>query len=101
MGWPRWGLISGGSASACASHKSNLPAGPVIDFKAPCKGAGCRKVSKWGLEGKQPTHCPDHGQLKDGLVRTVGADSRGIPSCSRSYHAVRGPSFRVKTEFAF
>ncbi|CAN0479282.1 unnamed protein product [Laminaria digitata] len=101
MGWPRWGLVSEGSASACASHRSDLPAGRVIDFKAPCKGAGCQKMSRWGLEGKQPTHCPDHSHLKDGLVRTVGKGRGKMVSGSPSYHAVRGHSSRVKIEFAF
>ncbi|CAN0493906.1 unnamed protein product [Laminaria digitata] len=56
---PLWGVHTEVSASVCARHKSDLPAGPVINFKARCKVASCPKVFKWGLDGKQLTHCPD------------------------------------------
>ncbi|CAM9748992.1 unnamed protein product, partial [Laminaria digitata] len=85
----------------CTRHKGDLQAGPVIYFAARCKISGCKKVSRWGLAGKQPTHCPHHGRLEDGLVRTV-RDGRGKNNIrSSSYGVVQGASFHVKTEVSF
>lgn len=97
----QWGVLNVVSPTVCAQHKSDLPAGPMISFNARCKVAGCRKVSRWGLDGKQPTHCPDHGRLKDGLVRTVGADFSKTKYCSSFYGALRGAASHVKTECKF
>ena len=99
--FPRWGLPTDGSPSVCARHKSDLTAGPVIDFKATCKVAGCQRESRWGLDGKQPTHCPGHGRLEEGLVHTVGADVRKPKTCSSSYGSLQGSSFHVKAECLF
>ena len=82
---PLWGVLADGVATVCAYHKSDLLDGPVINFAVSCKAVGCGKSSKWGLGGKQPTHCPDHGPLEEGLVRTVGtARSKGVSGRSSS-----------------
>ncbi|CAN0036139.1 unnamed protein product, partial [Laminaria digitata] len=58
MSWPRWGVLPDDSVSVCARHTSDLRAGPVINFRARCNMVGCQKSSRWGLDGKPPTHCP-------------------------------------------
>ncbi|CAM9727029.1 unnamed protein product [Laminaria digitata] len=50
---------------SCARHKSHLSGNPGINFRIMCKSPGCARLSRWGLDGKQPTHCPDHGPLYD------------------------------------
>ena len=99
--FPDWGVLTDGSASVCSHHKDDLSAGLVINFNARCEVAGCRKISKWGLDGKQPTHCPDHSRHKDGLVQTVAASYRKRQSRSSSDGAVQGAPFRLKTEVSF
>ncbi|CAN0303730.1 unnamed protein product [Laminaria digitata] len=99
--WPAWGVLTDGAATACPGHKSNLFGGPVINFKAMCKVVGCRNVSRWGLDGKQPTHCRDHGPLMDGLMCTIGTAGNKGTCPSPSYGAVRGPSVHFKTECLF
>ncbi|CAN0157362.1 unnamed protein product [Laminaria digitata] len=96
-----WGLLTNGAATACSRHRSHLSGGLVINFKAICKVSGCGRESRWGLAGKQPTHCHDHGPLDDALVCIVGAASVKTKRLSPSYHAVRGPSFHVKAECMF
>ena len=98
---PRWGVLTDNKATACLHHKGDLLGGPVIDFTAKCRVAGCNCVSRWGVEGKQPTHCHRHGPLTDGLAYTVGRARSKTSSRSPSAGAVRGPSFHVKTELSF
>ncbi|CAM9677328.1 unnamed protein product [Laminaria digitata] len=97
----RWGVMTNSAPTACTRHKGEIFGGPVIDFKAICTVAGCSKLSRWGLDGKQPTHCRDHGPLQEELVLTVGMSCSKIKGRSPSYTAVRTPSSHVKTECAF
>ena len=99
---PSWGFVSEGTPTACGRHKSDLSGSPVINFMVPCKVVCCKKVSRWGIGGKQPTYCLVHGPLQAGLVRTVGVDSpQGSNSHNPSYGPIEGPSFRVKAECLF
>ena len=94
---PMWGLLTAAAATACSRHKNEVLGIPVINFKAMCKEPGCGKVSRWGLNGQQPTHCRDHGPLQDELVCTIGmACSKGRRH-SKSDRAVWGSSTQVKT----
>lgn len=95
---PRWGILHDGYPSVCTRHKINISADLVIDFKLRCKVAGCKLLARWGLSATQPTHCPDHGRVLDGLSRTVGAD-RKLNSLSNSSHSSQrdGP-LTVKAE---
>ena len=96
---PSWGFVSHGSPTTCSRHKTDLLGSPAINYAATCKVACCKKKSLWGLDGKQPTHCLDHGPLQEGLVRTVGTDRpQGGHYRRSSYHPVRAPSFSVKSE---
>ena len=98
----KWGFLTDGTATTCGRHMGDLSGSPVVNVMAACKVVGCKKRSRWGVDGKQPTHCLDHGPLQEGLVRTVGRDSApGANSRSPSYHPVRGPSFLVKAEALF
>ena len=98
---PRWGILGDVSASVCSRHKKNLAAGLVVDFKRLCDVSGCPLVSRWGLAATQPTHCPDHGRLRDGLSRTLG-DDRGKYSSPISWHrAGRRPTIHVKAECSY
>ncbi|CAN0219773.1 unnamed protein product [Laminaria digitata] len=97
---PGWGVLTDGVATSCLRHKGDIVSGPVINFRRLCKTAGCKSESRWGFDGTQPTHCRKHGPLQVGLVCTVGG-ARSKSSGSPSYGAVRGPSFRVKTECCF
>lgn len=95
---PAWGVLTYSTATVCFRHKSDILGGPVINFKARCRVPNCSNVSRWGLDGKWPTHCCVHGPLEVGLVCTVGATGSNMSSHSPSYGAVKGPSFHVKTE---
>ena len=98
---PSWGVLTDGTATTCGLHKSLLGS-PVVNFEATCKVVCCKKKSRWGVHGKQPTHCLDHGPLQEGLVRTVGMDrTKGGYSRRPSYGAVRARSFQIKTETFF
>lgn len=80
---PGFGALSDGTAFVCGIHRGDIVGSPAINFRALCKVAGCRKISKWGLGGKQPSDCPGHGPLEDGLVCTVAVGTAGsklIPS---------------------
>ncbi|CAM9275541.1 unnamed protein product [Laminaria digitata] len=98
---PAWGALSDVAATACTDHKSDILRRPVINFSARCMVAGCRKVSRWGLDGEHPSHCRYHGPQKGGLVCTVGAARSEKNGRNSSYSAVKGPSCRVKAECAF
>ena len=98
---PTWGIATDGTATVCASHKNDLFDGLVIRFKAICKVPGCGKVARWGLDGKQPTHCHDHGPLQEGLVDTVGMYRIKAGFSSSSSRAPRGPSHDFNTECSF
>ena len=99
---PAWGVGTDGTATSCSRHKSDLVGSPVINFEATCKVACCKNKTRWGLDGKQPTHCLYHGPLQDGLVRTVGRDrTKGFNPRGPSYRPVSGPSVRVKPECLF
>lgn len=94
---PGWGILTDGRATACIRQTRNLSGTPVVNFEAKCKVAGCRKQSRWGRVGKQPTYCLDHGPLQAGLVRTLGTNRiDGGYDGRPSYRAVKGPSVRVK-----
>ena len=97
---PGWVLLTDGAATTFIRHKSNLSGALVINVCAKCKVVGCGKVSRWGLTGKQRTCCPDHGPFVD-VACTVGAARIKASRHSRSYNAVRRPSFRLKTECIF
>ena len=99
----RWGLLADGAATACVHHKNNIMGLPVIHFTAICKVTGCGKLARWGLGGKQPSHCHQHGPLEDGLVCTVtvgmARPKRAPPS--PPYRVLRDSSVRIKTECLF
>lgn len=81
--WPAWGVATDGAATVCPRHMSDILDGYAINFRAVCKVAGCTKLSRWGLNGEQPTHCPEHGALDDGLVCTVSTTrNQKYPSCA-------------------
>ena len=97
---PVWGVLIDGLPTVCAHHKSDIVGDAVINFRMTCRVNGCRKCVRWGLAGKQPTHCRDHGPGEDTLVCTVGT-AGSKRSGGPSYRAVRSPSFRLKTECLF
>ena len=96
-----FGMLTDCLATVCFRHKSDILVGPIINFRATCKAVGCCKLSRWGLDGKQPTHCPDHGLLQDGLVCTLPTARKKSSGLSQSHHAVPRPSVHVKTECSF
>ena len=102
---PSWGVLSKGGPTVCGHHRGDIFGQPLINFRAICKVAGCARVSKWGLGGKQPSHCRDHGPLENGLVCTldVGAAGCKIPPSvhSHSYRVTTPPALNVKTECSF
>ena len=99
---PSWGVVTDGTATTCGRHKGDLLGSQAVNFESACKVARCKKRSRWGLDGKQPTHCPDHGPLQEGLVCTVWTDrAQGGHSRKPSYRPVGAPSFRVKAETSF
>ena len=51
---PSWGVVTGGPATSCGLHKSDLLGSPVVNFEAKCKVVRCTKKSRWGVYGKQP-----------------------------------------------
>lgn len=97
-GLPRWGYTTDVSASVCSRHKNNLTAGLVIDFNRKCDGTGCRLMATWGLDEALPTHCHDHGRLRDELSHIVEADHGESALSSSSFGPDKAPSFRVKAE---
>ena len=98
---PAWGSLTDGVATTCRRHRGDILGGPVINFKTSCEVEGCKRQSRWGLDGEQPTHCHSHGPLKGGLVCTV-AKTRSKKNCRKSFYgAVEGPLFHVKTECLF
>ncbi|CAM9772964.1 unnamed protein product [Laminaria digitata] len=96
-----WGAMSGGVATACSDHKSNVLGSPVIHFRALCTVAGCTTFCKWGLSGEQPSHCRSHGPLVDGLTLTVPT-IRNKSVCRNSPESTQGDrSLGVKAECYF
>lgn len=102
---PLWGMLADGVATACSHHTAVDASGSVINFGAHCRAAGCSKHAKWGPAGKQPTHCPDHGPLVDGLVCTIkpagNRKSRSSSVLGPSNRAMAVASSQVKPECAF
>ena len=98
---PLWGVLTDSEATACLSHKDDIFGGPVINFTLLCKVTGCKSVSRWGIEGKQPTYCGNHGPLTDGLVCTVGRTRSKRSRRNPLYDALKGPPFNGKTECFF
>lgn len=98
---PGWGAIVDSSPSVCARHKSDISGGLAIDFKARCKVAGCGKISRWGLDGHQPTHCSTHGPLENGLVCILRSETRKKRKHSPSNNGVGASSFTVETQIDF
>ena len=86
--------------AVCAHDTSDLKSGLPISFHARCKVVGCLKSSGWGVEGRQPTHCPEHGRLEDDVVCTVGRASRSNSKPRSPVRAFGDQSFLVKTECA-
>lgn len=98
---PSWGTLADVAATVCTPHKGDILGGLLINFRATCNVQSCRRESRWGLEGRQPTHCSRHGPLVDGLVYSVGKARRNKRSRDPSYVAVRSPSIQVKTELSY
>ena len=95
------GVPAGGGGTACADRKRKSLNSPTIHSRALCKVAGCEIVSTWGLSGKMPSHCCDHGPLEDGLVLAVRTSSTKTVRRRSSYSASGNPSFHVKAERSF
>lgn len=55
-------------------------------------------MARWVFAAKQPTHCPNHGHLRDGLSRMVEAGQSKNVSSSSSYRAEQTPLIHVKAE---
>ena len=96
-----WGTLADGAGTACADHNMRISEGAMVNFLAPCNVLGCEEVSTWGPRGEQPSHCHDHGPLKNGLVLTVRPNRVRNNSSKSSYRALGTPSFHVKTECKF
>ncbi|CAM9615336.1 unnamed protein product [Laminaria digitata] len=99
--WPISGMLTDGAPPLCTRHTSDFLSSSVFNFRARCAVAGCRKLSRWGLDGKKPTHCITHGPLENGLVCILETGRTLKPDPSPLYRAVRGSSFHVKTEVIF
>ena len=99
--YPVWGLATDGTPVVCSHHKSDIMGGPFIYFRATCKTVGCRKESRWGPSGQQPTHCHVHAPLVDSLVCIVATGSSKESCASPPCNAVLGPSVRIKPECSF
>ncbi|CAM9356911.1 unnamed protein product, partial [Laminaria digitata] len=82
---PVWGVLTDCAATVCYLHKSDVSGVPVFNFRAKCKAEGCRKLSRWGINGEQPTHCLHHGPLEDGLVCTVATARGKMRDYTQSY----------------
>ena len=96
-----WGALVDGTRTVCGLHKGDIKDGEIICFGKRCKVAGCVKVSRWGLEGKQPTHCLDHGPLVEGFIHTLGRGRRKEVIRNSSSTVARVSSVPVKTECTF
>ena len=95
---PVWGLATDCTPAVCSHHRCDIVGGPVIHFRRMCKTEGCKKDSRWGPHGQQPTQCHDHGPVEDNLV-CIAATSTSKGSCaSPPCDAVPGPSFHIKTD---
>ena len=95
---PVWGLVTDCTPVVCSDHRSDIIGGPVIHFRRMCKREGCRKYSRWGPHGQQPTHCHNHGPVEDSLV-SISTTSTSKGSCdSLPCTDVLGPLFHIKTE---
>ncbi|CAN0500707.1 unnamed protein product, partial [Scytosiphon promiscuus] len=57
---PLWGVLSGGMATACSEHKGEVLVGQLISFRIRCHMVDCCRMSRWGLSGRQPSHCHQH-----------------------------------------
>lgn len=53
---PMWGVITFGSASVCARHKSGVEAGLVIKFNGRCVVTGCDKMCAVGGDRREATY---------------------------------------------
>ncbi|CAN0015666.1 unnamed protein product [Laminaria digitata] len=98
---PGWGELTNCGATRCGQHGSDGLSNSIINYREMCMVAGCGRVSRWGLGGKQPTHCPDRGPLEDGLVGTLVTAQITRVTRSPSYRPLRGPSSHDKTECLF
>ena len=95
---PAWSVPSDRTPFACSSHVGDIVGGPVINFRPRCRVVDCRNLTRWGLDGKQPTHCSDHGPLTDGFVCTGETDRRNKHPRTPSCRDAREPSLRVETK---
>ena len=99
---PSWGVVTDGKASTCGPHKSDILGTPVVDFEAKWVVASCNKKTGWEFDGKQPTHCFDHGPIQEGLILNFRTDRSPVSYFrSPSYRLVRSPSLRIKNESMF
>lgn len=98
---PGWGLLTKRGATACLRHTGDILSGLVINSRALCKVKGCARISRWGIEGQQPTYCMVHGPLEVELVRTIGRTKSVRSGRDPSYGTVRGPPSNDKTECFF
>lgn len=98
---PAWGALTDSVATACTHHKGDIVGCPVVNFRARCKVAGCVKASRWGLHGRQPTHCGEHGPLQNELSCTMGASLSTRSDRSPPCHPERRPAAQFKTECSF
>lgn len=96
-----WGAMANGMATACADHTSCIVDGPVIDNQTLCTVADCVNISTWGLSGKQPTHCRDHGPLTTDRILAIQRNSVQSVPRSAADGDVEGPSAKVKAECYF
>lgn len=97
---PSLGVPTDSAATAGSRYTSDFGKNHDINFQPKCQVAGCGKEPRWGLHGKRPTHCAQHGSGADDLDYTVGEPPQ------KKY---RSPSLctlgraapRVKTECTF
>ena len=86
-------VLTDGESTACLRHKGDMLGSPVINFSVKCKVVGCKSMSGSGLDGKQPTHCRDHGPLKHRLICTVRRARSKKRGRSPAYGAIRARHF--------
>ena len=96
-----WGSLAGGTGIVCAAHRSVVMDGPVVNFRAMCKVAGCRAFATWGNGASQPSHCNNHGPRTDGLVLTVPTKNTMSAPIRSSDGGLTSPSLHFKTEVYF
>ena len=102
---PGWFLLTEGGAPACLRHRGDLLGGPVIDFTAKCRVAGCTSVSRWGVE-KGAVHPLPRSRPPHGCARIYGRkgsqqDQESYPTRLRGMRPLISRSIRVLVFRAF